>query len=167
MEKFRIKRYLLVVLILFENVLYKLFVLLRDLADVMFHLHDFDGLNTLLNIFAFLFFALFIYSDAVILRGLRRSVSASVWFYRFFKVFVDYFTYLVFHAAHGKPKLLFLELHLFLFLSELFLLLFLVCLHLELGMVIHFGVIPSINDLFIVNNALFLVSHPFLSSLLF
>ena len=48
------------VLILLENVLYKLFVLLRDLADIMFHLHDFDGLNTLFNIFFLFLFTLFV-----------------------------------------------------------------------------------------------------------
>jgi len=54
------------ILVLLEYVLYQLFVLLRHLADVVFHLHDFDWLVTSLKFFsvplsAFLFlFALFL-----------------------------------------------------------------------------------------------------------
>jgi hypothetical protein len=66
LENLRLKRYLLMILVLLENILYELFVLLRDLADVVFHLHDFDWLVTPLKSFsvplsAFLFlFALFL-----------------------------------------------------------------------------------------------------------
>ena len=162
--------YLLFFFIFLKDILDEHFFLFRYNFAVMFHFHDLYRLDLYLDFFNF-FNALFLVTlnpNAILwsLRRLVRRVSARIRLYWFVQVFVYNFRDLVFHGWHGKSKLFLLQLHLFLFLPKLLLLLLFVGLHLELTWVLHLREIPSIDELVIIHHALVLISHPFLSPLL-